>query len=197
IHYSYDDAGNRLTAADNVSALAYTYTNRNQVATVDNGGTPNAPHVVLTYTYDPAGNVLTLAATVNGQADLTNTYAPDALNRVAEVTQAGSGVHDKRVDLTYNEVGLLATADRFADLAGTQEVVRSASSYDALNRLTGLVHSHAGAPVASYQYTFDAASRITHVVSNDGTTDYGYDNIHQLLSADYHSAANPAESYTY
>jgi RHS repeat-associated protein len=34
-------------------------------------------------------------------------------------------------------------------------------------------------------------------VSNDGTTDYTYDNNDQLLGADHHSAANPAESYTY
>src|SRR5262249_26980768 len=51
--------------------------------------------------------------------------------------------------------------------------------------------------IASYQYAFDAGSRITQVVSNDGTTDYSYDLINQLVAADHHSQANPAESYTY
>jgi YD repeat-containing protein len=172
IHYGYDDVGNPLTVADSFSTLTYTYTNRNQVATVDNGGTPNAPHVILTYTYDPAGNVKTMADSINGQADMTNTYTPDALNRVAEITQSGPGIHDKRVDITYNEVGEVATIGRFADLAGTQEVASSTYTYDGLNRLAGLVDSHGGTAVASYQYTFDTASRITQVVSNDGTTDY-------------------------
>jgi RHS repeat-associated protein len=197
INYGYDDVGNPLTVADNFSTLTYTYTNRNQVATVDNGGTPHVPHVVLTYTYDAAGNVRTMADSINGQADATNTYTPDALNRAAEVTQSGPGIHDKRVDITYNEVGELATIDRFADLGGTQEVASTTYTYDGLNRLADLAHSHGGTPVASYQYTFDTASRITQVVSNDGTTDYTYDNIDQLLTADHHSPANPAESYTY
>src|SRR5262249_5332624 len=157
----YDDDGNLLTVADAFSALTYTYTNRNQVATVDNAGTPGAPHVVLTYTYDAADNVLTLADAVNGQADATNAYTLDALNRVGTVTQSGPGVHGKRVDITYNEVGAFATIDRFADLAGTQAVASSAYAYDGLNRMTGLVHSHAGSAVASYQYAFDAGSRLT------------------------------------
>jgi RHS repeat-associated protein len=197
IRYVYDDDGNPLTVADSFSTRTYTYTNRNEVATVDNGGTPNLPHVVLAYTYDPAGNAVTVADTVNGAADMTNTYSSDALNRVTEITQIGSSVHDKRVDVTYNEVGQLATIDRFADQAGTQEVVSSAYMYDGLNRLTGLAYSHGGTPVAAYQYTFDAASLLTQAVDNDGTSDYSYDNLGQLVGADHHSAANPAESYTY
>jgi RHS repeat-associated protein len=69
--------------------------------------------------------------------------------------------------------------------------------YDGLERLTGLVHSHAGSPVASYQYAFDAGSRLTRETRNDGTSDYSYDNIDQLTGANHHGAANPAESYTY
>src|SRR5262249_28186361 len=84
-----------------------------------------------------------------------------------------------------------------ADLVGTQEVISSTLTYDGLNRLTDLVYSHGGTPVASYQDTFDAASRLTQVVSDDGTTNLTYDNRDQLMGADHHSAANPAESYTY
>src|SRR5262249_5018227 len=118
-------------------------------------------------------------------------------NRVAEITQTGPGVHDKRVDLTYNEVGERATIGRFADLAGTQDVVHSTYTYDGLNRLTDLVDEHGTTPVASYQYTFDAAGRITQVVGNDGTTTYTPDALGQLLAVDAHSPTNPAESYTY
>jgi RHS repeat-associated protein len=153
--------------------------------------------VLLAYTYDPAGNVRTLTDTIDGHADATSTYTPDVLNRLAEITQSGPGTHDKRVDITYNEVSLPATVDRFADLGGTQEVAGTRYTFDGLNRLTGVSDSHGSTPIASYQYTFDSANRITQVISNDGTTDYTYDNGGQLLTADHHAAANPAESYTY
>jgi hypothetical protein len=61
IQNAFDDVGDLISVIDNFSKLTYTFTNRNQITTVDNGGTPNVPHVVLTYTYDPAGNVLTMA----------------------------------------------------------------------------------------------------------------------------------------
>jgi RHS repeat-associated protein len=197
IHSSYDKASNLTAITDAFSALAYTYDNRDRVKTVDNGGTPNAPHVVLAYTYDPTGNVLTTTDTINGQTGGTNAYTYDPRNLMTQVTQSGNGVHDKRVNLTYNEVGQFASISRFADLAGTQQVVSTSYTYDALDRLTNLTHRNASTTVASYQYTFDAATRITKIVSNDGTTTYTYDNRDQLLTANSTDPAIPRESYAY
>lgn len=51
--------------------------------------------------------------------------------------------------------------------------------------------------VAFYRYTFDAASRITQIVSVDGTASYGYDNRGELTSADYTNPNLSDEFYRY
>src|SRR5581483_12084086 len=144
--------GNAVTATDAFSTLTYTYDQHNRPATEDNGGTPNTPHVVLTFGYDPAGNFTSVSDTIDGQLDATVTYTPNALNRLAQITQTGPGVHDKRIDVTYNAIGQVATINFASDLAGTQQVVDAAYSYDSLNRLTDLAYTHQGTTVASYRY---------------------------------------------
>ena len=108
---------------DAFSALAFTYDNRNRVKTVDNATTPGAPRVVLNYTYDDVGNVLSVIDTINGAAGATTGYLYDALNRMTRTTQVGSGLANKRVDLTYNPLGQFASIERYSDLGGTQRVV--------------------------------------------------------------------------
>jgi YD repeat-containing protein len=105
-------------------------------------------------------------------------------------------VADKRIDLAYNAAGQFTTITRYSDLAGTQEVVTSAYGYDGIGRLTSLTHTHDSTTIADYDWTFDAASRITQFVSSvDGTTDYGYDDTAQLTSADHDYQTD--ESYTF
>ncbi len=174
IHYSYDGADNLTSVSDNFSALAFTHDNRDRVKTVDNAGTPSAPHVVLAYAYDPAGNVISVSNTINGSPGGTNAYTHDALNRTTQITQTGPGISDKRVDLAYNDIGQFASINRYADLAGTQLVVSSAYDYDALNRVTRLEHGNTTSIVAFYDYQYDVASRISRITDIDGTTDYAY-----------------------
>jgi RHS repeat-associated protein len=195
IHYDYYLDGKQKTITDNFSALAFTYDNRGRLKTVDNAGTTNTPNAVLAYNYDAAGNLLTLSDTIDGQADESITYTLDALNRVIESTLAGAGISPERVDLTYNEVGQFSTIDRLADLAGTDLVVHSAYGYDALNRLSGLTHTHGANTLAFYDYTYYADGNIQTIVSDDGTASYGYDPNGQLNSVAYSSASIPGESY--
>src|SRR6185436_8919641 len=105
------------------------------------------------------------------------------------ITQTGSGLHDKRVDLAYDEMSHLASIQRFSDLAGTQLVTGSAYSYDSLNRLSSLRHVSASATVAFYDVTYDAANHITSITEGDGTAMYGYDDRYQLTSVDHSSPA--------
>src|SRR5262249_6145098 len=107
IQYGYNADGLLNSGSDGSRSLALTHGNR--VKTVDNAGTPNAPLVVLANSYDLAGNVLSVADTINGAAGGQNSYSYDALNRMTEVTQTGAGVSDKRVDLTFNEIGQFAS----------------------------------------------------------------------------------------
>src|SRR5262249_40877741 len=71
LHYGYDPAGNLLSTSDNNSALAFSYDRRNRIVTIDNAGTPNTPHVLLTQGFDLAGNRVSLLDSINGQADAT------------------------------------------------------------------------------------------------------------------------------
>jgi RHS repeat-associated protein len=197
IHYTYDMAGDLLTAVDNYSSLAFTYDQLRRIVSVDNAGTPNAPHVVLNYAYDSAGNLQILTDTVNGLSDSTITYTSDADNRIIEITLSGPGISPERVDLTYNQVGQLSTIDRFADLAGTQLVVHSAYTYDALNRLLSLTHTNSSGPLAFYNYTYFADGSIQTIVSIDGTATYSYDTTGQLKNVTYTNPSIPGESYSW
>ena len=108
-------------------------------------------------------------------------YTYDGLYRATLVSMDANGVNQTTAR-TYDKVGNVRVV---VDARG----LVTENQYDGLNRLTGLVQSHAGTPLVSYAYTFDTGSRITQVVSNDGTTDYTYDNLGQLLGADHNSPA--------
>jgi RHS repeat-associated protein len=198
IHYTYDPAGNRLTATDNSSSLTFTYDNRNRLKTADNKGTPNVPDVFLTYGYDGAGNLRTVMDTINGQEDGTISYTPDSLNRVAQVELSGPGISPERVDLTYDPAtGQFATIDRYADLAGTQLVVHSTYQYDPLGQLQSLTHQHGTSTLAFYNYTYYPDGTIHTLTSVDGTATYTYDATGQLKSAAYTKPSLPEEAFSY
>lgn len=198
LQWTYDAVGNVLTATDAFSSLTMTYDARDQLLAMDNAGTPEAPHVALTYTYDLVGNRLSLTDTIDGTAGGLNVYEYDALNRVTRITQSGADVDNKRVDFAYNALGQYTQLQRFADLVGTRLVARSNYTYDALNRLTGLHHRNtANVDLAFFDYEYDAQSRITRITDIDGVTDYAYDDRDQLTGADHTAAGLPDETYTY
>lgn len=197
IQSSYDAVGNLLTTTDAFSALAYTYDNRNRLLTVDNAGTPGAPRVVLAYTYDDVGMVLSMTETISGQQGGRNEYLYDARNRVTQITQSGPNISDKRVDFTYTPLGQYAALERFADLLGTQSVVRSTYVYDDLNRITSLTHNNGVANIAFYTLTRDVAGRITQIVDVDGTANFTYDDTNQLLSTTRENPLLPDQSFAY
>ena len=194
---TYDAMGNVTSLSGSMSALAFTYDERNRFTTVDNVGTPNAPRVILRYTYDPAGNVLSVADEINGTPGGTIGYSYDALNRVSRITQSGDGVAGKRVDFVNNPLGRLTSIDRYSDLAGTVPVISSTYTHDTLNRLTSLTHSSGDTTIASYSFAYDPANRITGITDVDGTTGYSYDDLDQLATADHSDADVPDETYAY
>jgi hypothetical protein len=89
---------------------------------------------------------------------------------MTRMQQSGPGVTNKRVDYAYNAVGQPINVKRFSDLAGTQPVAETTHTFDRLNRLSTINHSRGGVPLASYNYSFDANSRITSVTNKDGTS---------------------------
>jgi YD repeat-containing protein len=192
---SYDAAGQLTQINDAGAAYNYGYDSDGRLLSVNNAGTAGSPSVLMNYGYDAAGNMLSAADSINGTPSGTNTYTFDPLNRITRMQQSGTGVTNKRVDYAYNAVGQTINVKRFSDLAGTQPVAETTHTFDPLNRLSTINHSKGGTPLASYNYGYDANSRITRVTNKDGTSTNTYDDTDQLTGVDYSYQSD--ESYTY
>ena len=97
--------------------------------------------------------------------------------------------------MTYDAASQMSGIARFADLLGQQSIAASSYAYDLAGKLTRLTHRSSSIVYADYQWTYDAADRITQFVSPDGTSDYSYDNRGQLTGANNSSQPNEAYSY--
>jgi len=169
--------------------------------------------VVLNQTYDEQGNRNSLFAqfvSASTTDDFTTAYEYDAYGQLARLTQvqeAGvfgqNAVRAKWAEFTYNGLGQLATLSRGTS---TDPVVVATYEYDAFARLQALTHrlgdgeSSASAPddiVAGYEYTYDAAGRISGFINTQHaaeTADLDYDNTNQLTAVD-RTVADEAYDY--
>jgi hypothetical protein len=122
------------------------------------------------------------------------------LGRLTKVQQAGqsggNAVAAKRVDFAYDAAGRDSTITRYANTAGTQLVATTNYTYDDASRLTALSHTKGATTLAGYGWTYDSSGRPTQFTSTlDGTANYTYDNTDQLTGATYTYQTN--ESYSY
>lgn len=189
VSYGYDADGRLTSASDPDGTLAFAYNARGLLAWASTAGSPYQPAVTLASSgpagYDAAGHRTQLAATVAGNADFTTDYAYDDAGRLTRITQSDPGVAEKRIDFGYLK-DTLKTVTRYADLAGTQQAVKTRNSYDPAGRLKAVTRQLGNGPEAGYlNYTWDNADRLTAFVTPDGTANYAYDNADQLLSAGY------------
>ena len=97
--------------------------------------------------------------------------------------------------MTYDAASQMSGIARFADLLGQQSIATSSYAYDLAGKLTRLTHRSNSTVYADYQWTYDAADRITQFVSPDGMSDYSYDNRGQLTGANNSSQLDEAYSY--
>lgn len=180
IHYGYDENGNLISVSDPDSSYAFTYDELNKVTSVDNFGTPGAPHVILFYGYDSVGNVTFVEDNAGVRVD--KTY--DARNLLTRLLWSGGGIDPARVDISYNERGLVTEVERFSDLAGTQLVNREVRDYDDRNQLTDQQYRNAlDQTFIDYDYDYDPVGQLTREVYNGDTADFDYDPTGQLVEA--------------
>jgi RHS repeat-associated protein len=198
--FSYDAAGQLTEASDPAATYEYVYDALGRLLSETQDLAGLTPDIELQRTYDAGSRQTELQAIVGGTADLKNTFTHDALSRVTGVTQqgtsGGNAVAVKRVDFAYNASGQFSTISRFADIAGMNAVAASTFAYDGIGRLASLFHEQGTTTLAGYDYTYDAASRITEIDSFlDGLSTFSYDTTNQLTGADH--AGQTDETYSY
>jgi RHS repeat-associated protein len=195
ISYTYDAASQLTSVQDLDSSYSYTYDLAGRLTSVDNAGTNGVPNVRLNYSYDAVNNLVSTVDTINGRVRGITAYTYDALNRAIAITQTGTGVTNKRIDMAYDKASQMIGMTRYSDLAGTLLVAQSNYTYDHNGRLIHLIHHKGAITLADYSWSYDAANRLTQSVSNDGTSNYNYDETDQLIGTDHSYQTD--ESYSY
>src|SRR5207247_887195 len=114
--------------------------------------------------------------------DFFNAYEYDALSRVTKITQSGNVAGDafaeKRVDFSYDAAGQPQQIARYSDLAGNNPVAATDFVFDQIGRLTSMTHSGGEEILADYDWTYDAANRVTSfsdAAHPDENAAYNYD----------------------
>jgi RHS repeat-associated protein len=160
VAYTYDVDGNRASLTDpNGSVIAYSYTGRNQVASIVADGPPP----LANFTYDAAGNRLTRALE-NG---ITSTYAYDD---DGQLTSLAHGTVET-IAYTYDNMHRRTGETRSSAPART-------FGYDLTGQLTAVNQSTGNATFA-----YDAVGNRTTVTGASGTGSYTANNLNQYTTA--------------
>jgi YD repeat-containing protein len=160
ITWTYDEAGNLTSVADNSSCYVYAYDAHGRLLSetvMPIGG----PVTVLTIGYGARDDDLpiSLSATVDGVADFLTSFEYDTEGRVVAIHQTGQGaseVAEKCVTFTYADTGALERIVRYESLDTSQMVAVSEYRYDQFGRLVALDHfQNADDPLAQYTWTYE------------------------------------------
>jgi len=171
VTYTYDVDGNRLTVQyPSGTAFNYTYTNRNQVASIKpglSGGT-----AVVSYAFDPSGNITTRTLD-NGTS---TAYTVDAVNRDTAVAHNLVG-GAKRFDYAYNSVNDITAVQRDSGAGDgfTYDLTQQILGY-AQNGTVNLGAGTVTNPATNTNLTFDGCGNRTTLNSVNQT----FNNMNQL-----------------
>ena len=137
------------------------------------------------YGYDKASNRTSFSDPESG----STAYVYDTLNRLQTLTPPAA-ISGGSFGFGYDALSRRTSLTR-------PNAVNTAYSYDNLSRLLGVTHANGGVTLDGATYTVDnAGNRNSKADLHAGvTTNYGYDNIYDLLSAT--QGTNTTESYTY
>ena len=169
--YSYDAAGNRLTAAAGAATITMTYDRLNRILTVDDDDLGTTADT--TYTY---------SLTSPSWTDPSGGYAA-TLDKFDRATAVNDPVNATDFTWAYR-------ADGQPSAMAQPNGNTTALAYDALGRLTSKDTTAAG-PVnrALYDWTYNRAGQVLTEVetitggASNGTVTYGYDPLARLATA--------------
>lgn len=192
LSYNYDKVGNILSANDSSSSYSYNYDTRDRLTRVDNSGTPGAAQVVLNYTYDDTDNIVQIVDNLG--VTVSSTY--NANNSLASRSWFGGSISPAHLNFTYGPRGELSRIDRYSNLAATQLVASSITTYDELARVKSTLHQNQNqSPLAALTYQYDKNSRLIKEIYKGVSTNYQYNNTGQLLTVT--PDTTPTETFSY
>jgi RHS repeat-associated protein len=163
VAYAYDANGNRTSMTDSHGTTAYSYDALDRLDSVTHPGAK-----VVTYAFDAVGNRKSL-----GYPDgKVLSYAYDPSNRLSQATDWLGRTTTYGYDAASN-----LTNTTYPNGTGI------ALAYDAANRLNKVVNSLKGLPPLTLAYALDAVGNRLALSVNGLTTQFGYDALDELASA--------------
>jgi RHS repeat-associated protein len=180
--YSYNSAGQLSAASDPNSAYSYSYNAdgalTQQVVTYP--GLSSQALVTLTYAYDAFGDRTSLNDSLGGKV----TYSYNANYQPTAITLSQGSTAYAQLSLSYDSQDRLSAISRSDPAAGMGgAIIKSTYGYDAANRLLGLTYTNTSTwtTLASFTYSYNAASEVTSYTGPEGTSTYTYDKLAELV----------------
>jgi len=186
VNYTYD-LNSRLTqVTDLTGTYSFTFDNAGRLTGTTTSYSFLTRNFTTSYTYDKASNRTGVTDPENG----STTYAYDNLNRLQTLTPPAAFVASGNFGFSYDALSRRTQMTR-------PNSVSTLYAYDNLSRLTGVLHQLSGSTIDGASYTLDnGGNRLAKTDQRTAvTTNLGYDNIYELLSAA--QGGNTTESYTY
>jgi RHS repeat-associated protein len=192
--YGYDAFGNRISITDplnhqtvyrydpnqnldritdpNLNIITKVYNFDNELIQVKRA---DSPQTILVTDYNTDGTVL---AQKDGKGNAIQTYAYDSLAHVTTITDALNNMTTYVSDPYGN---LLTKQHPGGNCGATPATGCTKFTYDAANQLTSVTYSDGVTPnVSSIKY--DADGQRTGVIDGTGTSSWGWDSLHRMVS---------------
>ena len=150
--------------------------------------------------YDAVGHQTAFPLTLNGRSDRTISTEYDHLGNATSIRQHGNAVDEIFAEFEHNANGLLTSVRRYEKDDDTiNEIANSLYEYNANSAVTSITHNDSnGSQIVKHSYTYDETNNIVEYLNSiDGNTEYNYDFLGQLISADYANGSIADETYTY
>jgi len=189
VNYTYDNDSRLTQVTDATGTYQFTFDNMGRLTGTTTQYSFLGRSFSTSYSYDAASNRVGFTDPEGG----STTYAYDNLNRLQTLTPPSAftaGAATSGFGFGYDQLS------RRTSLTRPNNVMTN-YSYDNLSRLLSVLHQVGGSTIDGASYTMDAADNRTAKTDQrvGVTTNYGYDQIYQLLSATQNSTTT--ESYSY